>query len=414
MDDILIGSSCSGLGKTKKECEVDELRQVRGDYHPDFWPQINFCLSKGTPIYLNFDSWAEKHEDRGWKSEDELRNFVKKIIIEYERRVIDKSLNIYRVRNNTLLILDNEYEEVPGASIGGYIKWLKIFRDQIGGRYEIGAGNFSSHRIYMPWYRELCKHKDLFDVLCIHLQAGFENIKNMEKNYKVYRDMIRDFGIRRVTCTEGVYPEWDLSRDFYLVEKQIEIAKKLDCEGYCAVFIDATHPMVLKKWLNIIFSRYPEAWKKFVKLIQENKPMEEEDMFKLEEFYYWRKLHYRRDPDCRGVELIQEAMNRHMDQKLDGEDFTIGQAFENYNKKYCEPESPNYEGARSKLIWDGTAWFLKVDGVFGEKTAAVVEEYQRFKGIDVDGIVGPMTFDNIMDDNSNVFMKMLLEWMRVS
>lgn len=43
---------------------------------------------------------------------------------------------------------------------------------------------------------------------------------------------------------------------------------------------------------------------------------------------------------------------------------------------------------------------LKVDGKFGPATAAAVEAYQRYVGLKVDGIVGPQTWEALVENHS--------------
>ena len=38
---------------------------------------------------------------------------------------------------------------------------------------------------------------------------------------------------------------------------------------------------------------------------------------------------------------------------------------------------------------------VSVDGIFGKDTARAVREYQRWAGLDVDGIVGPKTWNSL-------------------
>jgi hypothetical protein len=343
-DKILGGGSCEGLGGTVEETTVDEIRKVRDDSHKNFWPTIDFCLDKGSQIYLTFDSYTKSH--RGWDSEENLRQEIESTIIEYERRIADKNLGLYRTRNRTLLTLDNEFEEVPGASIEKYLNWLRIFKSQIAGRYKIGAGNFSSNSRYMAWYRILCQHKDLFDVLCIHLQSDFEAKSKMDKNKKLYQEIIKDFEIKRVTCTEGVATNWDLSKDYPLVEYQFNFAKQLNCEGYCAVFIK-DDPAIPAKWKKFVFSRYPDAFKKFIKLIQDNKPEEKEDDMELKDVYKNGMK------DEIGLKFVQMILNADLKPKP----------------------------------------LLKIDGWWGDKTNPIVIAYQqKYKLAIYEGALGPNTF----------------------
>lgn len=45
---------------------------------------------------------------------------------------------------------------------------------------------------------------------------------------------------------------------------------------------------------------------------------------------------------------------------------------------------------------------LTVDGIFGSKTAATVKQYQTIKGLKVDGIIGPATWNAIVLDYNSI------------
>src|SRR4030043_2404534 len=109
-DKMLGGGAYVGIAKTVPETTLNELRQVRDNSYEEFWPSVDLCLDNNISMYINADSYTEKQ--RGWKSEKELRDFTESIILEFERRVLDRNLSIYRIRNKTTLILDNEFEEV--------------------------------------------------------------------------------------------------------------------------------------------------------------------------------------------------------------------------------------------------------------------------------------------------------------
>jgi len=205
-----------------------------------------------------------------------------------------------------------------------------------------------------------------------------------------------------------------------LQRAHIHHAKRIGCKNIVRVFdifrseyfpFPTSHWRKLCIWYN--GTNQAEAfWNEYLQTIKDNKPEMEESSMKLEKFYYWLKKNFSRDPKYYGVKFIQDAMNTYLDQTLDGEQFTIGQAFDNYNKYRVDPESPGHDENATELIWDGTEWYLAVDGGFGQKTRAVVEEFQRFKEIILDGIVGPQTFDSLMKENFKKFANMQTDWMR--
>jgi len=361
-DKILGGGSCEGLDTTFEGTTVDEIRKTRDDSHPNFWPAIDICLDKGTQIYLNFDSFTKDH--RGWDSESDLRQEVEATIMEYERRIFDRNLGLRKTRNRTLLILDNEFEEVPGASIEKYLYWLGIFKGQINGRYEIGAGNFSSNLRYMPWYRELAKYYNkLYQVFCIHLQSDFETKSKMDKNKKEYQKIINDYNIENITCTEGVPTSWNLPGDFPLVKYQLNIAKELGCMGYCAVFIKGSKSTIPSKWHDFVFSMHPPALELFLKLIKENKP-EEEEYMELDEIY-------KEGSKGIGVRLIQKVLNKDM--------------------------SPDP--------------LLKEDGWWGPKTNVVVLDYQDKYGLSkYGGAIGPNTMQAMIKQYPDIWDNIQYLW----
>jgi len=131
---------------------------------------------------------------------------------------------------------------------------------------------------------------------------------------------------------------------------------------------------------------------------------EEDDAMKLEKFYYWKKVTYDRDPNHYGDKFIQLAMNA----EIESGSFDLEQAYEEYNVRY------GGEQGHSILIPREGETLLAVDGAFGERTSAVVECFQNYKQIGIDGIVGPITFDNLMDEHYKLFTKVQLEWSRLS
>jgi len=339
-------------------------------------------------------------------------------------------------KNNCMMTLINEptkYFRVENGynGVNDLIRFTNIMHDQIDGRFDLGSGNmeFYDAMVLGDWIRFLCMNGN-FEYLLIHIQNSCDTEEHT-REYTDYAKGLADMYGKKLSCSEAMHTGWNMAGgDYSKLLMQLQHAERIGCQDFCVICLDLDTEAAKQEldltgnWQNMCFKingvdRSNGNYDDLKRIADEkapvpNIPKRKDTSMLLEEFYYWRKVTFKRDPDKYGVKFIQLAMNNYMDQTLDGEDFTLGQAFENYNKKYTDPNSSDYDQTRSVLTWNGTDWFIRVDGDFGQKTCAVVEEFQRFKNIDDDGIVGPITFDNLMDENFKTFTKVQLDWARNS
>jgi len=101
------------------------------------------------------------------------------------------------------------------------------------------------------------------------------------------------------------------------------------------------------------------TWLRNFNLKYANETLPEDEMIKLEKYYYRLKVTYNRDPQHVGVKMIQDCLG------------------------------------------------LKTDGVFGLKTENSVRAYQLSKGLPEDGIVGPETFKALIADYPRIYDEMI-------
>ena len=343
---INIGGSCVGWGSTTPDTTVNEIRFTRDGRHtPIEWNTVDMSLKNNIKMIINIDSYRDPLP-RGWDSEKNLRDFTESVLNELERRAGLYKVSISQLRSKTLFILDNEADEVyPDPA--SYVRLLKIFKWQIAGRYKIGAGNFTFNKYYIEY---LCQNgKDLFDVLCIHLQDGFETEGEIENNGNWFKNLITKYGIKRITCTEAVSTKFQIDRDYDLIISQLDKAIKIGCEDFCVIFIKSERSEINNK---LVFTKSTK-WDHFKNIIKYYKPKEiivEDDDMKLEQFYY----------QDRPADLI----------KIDIKGFGI---------RFLR-----------------ACFRLSDSNVFDAALTSEVRLYQTNKGLLVDGKVGPETFGDMI------------------
>jgi peptidoglycan hydrolase-like protein with peptidoglycan-binding domain len=413
-------SCCIDRRMITKQSRAVESRSFF-DWHTDWREIAEQCIREKrfsiTTVCLNY------HENPQWyPSEQRWKDRIEETVV----YLLSKGANKYNARID---IINEPTKHIRTNDVPDPDRYLQLehwAHDQIKGRLIMGAG--CDELIYSSWQDRVAS-KMKGEVYVIHIQASCDTKEkttyfvNTAKNRAIKYNKLID-------CNEGNYADVSTSNGFELMKFQAEESERIGCPNYLNVFNDLWREAFKSgttQWDKLCFKidgnfrnktteKYYKEWTGLMdsKAPVPNIPIPEEEAMKLEQFYYWRKVAYNRDPDKYGVKFIQEAMNNHMTQKLDAEDFFLQDAFEAYNEKYTYTHSPEYDPDRTAITLEEGEQFLKVDGDYGEKTAAVVEEYQRFKNIDDDGIVGPITFDNIMDENYKTFTKVQLDWARNS
>ena len=334
---IYIGGSCVGFGSTTPDTTVNEIRFVRDDRHdPIAWNTVDMSIANNIKMLLTVDSYLTS--GRGWGSDEVLANFTQECIDKYKSKTNRKSL----------WILDNEADEIYPLSV--YIHYLDVFQRVVRRNgFEVGAGNFQFRKDY---YYGLVFRKDLYDVMGIHLQNGFETASKIETNGNWYKHL-KDTYELRMTCTEAVPTGWNLNDHYPLVIKQLQKSIDIGLEDFCVIFIKGGKPEQLDKYRQLTFTEHPVIWSNFKRVITDNTPIPiiiEDDDMKLDVLKVGSKGNQ--------VKWLQKILD-------------IEYGFEN-------------EGE-----WDG---------IFGSMTEAQVKEYQTNMELAVDGIVGKNTMTKLINE----------------
>ena len=214
-------------------------------------------------------------------------------------------INKYKSKTSrkSIWFLDNEADEI--YSIESYLHYLDIFQTIVRRNgFEVGAGNFQFRKDYIMG---LVFHKDLYDIMGIHMQNGFEDAGKIETNGNWYKQLKNTYKLR-MTCTEAIPTGWNLNEHYPLVIKQLLKAIDIGCEDLCVIFIHGGKPEMLEKYRQLTFTLHPAIWTDFKRIIKDNKPTikKEEDMI-LDNLYYKDRPEekYVRDPEKRGIKFLR-------------------------------------------------------------------------------------------------------------
>jgi len=358
---INIGASCVGWGDTTTDTTVNEIRFVQSIRHdPICWNIVEMSLANKIKMIINVDSYGDG-TNRGWHSEANLRVFTEAIINQLMHRAYMHGISYSQLKRFCRLTLDNEANEIYSPYSYGY--YLDIFHSQINGRFDIGAGNFGNNRKDYDEY--ICRvHQTSFNILVIHMQAGWETKSKIRDNAKWYRELATKYG-KRLSCTEANPTTNDIwtADGFDLLHYQLKKAIEIGCEDFCMVFIKMDRDQPKYKKLSFIYrGQVNPYWETFKQIIKDNKPIEikpiiiNEDDMKLEKFYYKNKVTYNRDTKKAGVKFIQTVVN------------------------------------------------VDPDGKWGAITDTAVRNYQENFDLDIDGIVGPLTFREMMKTDPEAYI----------
>ncbi|MBM3212387.1 peptidoglycan-binding protein [Candidatus Poribacteria bacterium] len=187
--------------------------------------------------------------------------------------------------------------------------------------------------------------------------------------------IIADAYKKRIVANEA--GSWYVSQmnkeGWYVVRDIVLECKKYDYEACCIVSIDTNsldHPLGFRRWNRNYTNLVAQSpyWGDFISLVnKEGKKYKhgigDDDML-LEKYYYKNKVTYTRDPKKYGVKFIQ----------------------------LCFGLSPT--------------------GVFDTALDNAVKTYQYINCPPADGIVGPITFDNLRDKNSEKYINVHSLWAR--
>ncbi|GAH25965.1 unnamed protein product, partial [marine sediment metagenome] len=234
---IFIGGSCVGYGNTTPETTVNEIRFViKTDIHSAHnWEWVDKSLASRTKMIINVESHT-RGWDKGWESEANLRSFTESILTTLIAKAYNKyGITLGKLKRFCRTTFDNEANEIYSPYEYGY--YLDIFYSQVGGRFDIGAGNFGNNR--KDYYEYICRvHKTSFSVLDIHMQNGWETKSKIIDNAKWYRELATKY-VKRLSCTEANDTEnniWTAS-GFDILHYQLVKAIEIGCEDFCTIFI---------------------------------------------------------------------------------------------------------------------------------------------------------------------------------
>jgi len=270
---IFIGGSCIGYGNTTPDTTVNEIRFViKTDIHSAHnWEWVDKSLASRTKMIINIESHT-RGWSKGWESEANLRRFTEEILT----TLIAKAYNNYGITLGKLkkfcrLTFDNEANEIYSPYEYGY--YLDIFYSQVGGRFDIGAGNFGNNR--KDYFEYICRvHKTSFNIIDIHNQNGWETKSKIAENAKWYRELATKYG-KRISCTEANDTRNNIwtADGFGILHYQLVKAIEIGCEDFCTIFIKQPDD---GKYANQSFIRNNGSkspyWNSFKKMITDNKP----------------------------------------------------------------------------------------------------------------------------------------------
>ena len=151
--------------------------------------------------------------------------------------------------------------------------------------------------------------------------------------------------------------------------KQLIKAEEIECEDFCVAVINQTFGYQnapdddSNPWLAFLADGVPrnkDNWNDFIRIINEKKPLEDEDM-KLDKLYM-------KGSKGIGVKFIQKVVNKYMGSNL------------------------------------------MIDGIWGNLTEAGVRAFQEAKGLLVDGKVGIETFPAMIEEYPNIWNQIQYAW----
>lgn len=359
-----IGDSCGGWSSTTPDTTVNEIRFVQSTRHdPICWNIVEMSLTHRIKMIINVDSYGDG-TNRGWHSEANLRVFTEAILNQLIHRAYMHGISYSQLKRFCRFTLDNEANEIYSPYSYGY--YLDIFHSQIAGRFDIGAGNFGNNR--KDYYEYICRvHQTSFNVLDIHMQAGWETKSKIRDNAKWYRELATKYG-KRLSCTEANPTTNDIwtAGGFDILHYQLKKAIEIGCEDFCLVFIKMDRDQPKYKKLSFIYrGQVNPYWNSFKQIIKDNKPIEIKPIIISEEDMILKVL--QKGSKSNQVKWLQDILLN---------DYHV----------------PNPGG---------------IDGIFGNQTDKQVRDYQEKKELVIDGKVGVNTTMKLVNESSDP-----KKWMR--
>ena len=277
-------------------------------------------------------------------------------IIEYVRRckLIDLILYEYGFKKAYVSIM-NEPGKFYHNSTSQYCQFVNASNDVVK-YFPIVAGNDEWNMLDWDFLLDHAK----FNYLGVHPLSSL----GYPANWNILSSWASKAAAKGKRCIATEAGSWFKSyssSEGWAVIKNLTLkCKYLNYEAVCIVCVDINedHPILGFRRFDKNYNRLEHTshyWDEFIKLVNREgkKYKEEEEDMKLEEYYYQGKVKFPNDPDKNGVKFLQMCFG------------------------------------------------IKVDGDMGNQFDGAVKAYQTEQGIDIDGIVGPQTFNEIFKSGDN-------------
>lgn len=261
---IPIGGTCVGFFGSDPVTETDEIRKLTTARHePIYTDVLNKNLSLKKRLIVNVDSYNDG--DRGWKSDDILRNLTELAINEVNAVARRYGVN---ARDYVTFTFDNEADEIYDRRT--YCHYANIFIDQIGNRFDVGLGNFNG--LQLDYYDYVCSQMSGFKYLDIHLQRDFETAARVDVNLPKLKTLADRYN-KKLRVTEAFPVTADLWTDsgYNLLHYQLVKAKEYGAGAFCC-FIRFDRDGSYGKLAFLRGSRVHPRWEDFKKIIRDNAP----------------------------------------------------------------------------------------------------------------------------------------------
>jgi hypothetical protein len=239
---------------------VVEARYMTGR-DQNFWNVVDICLAHD--LYLIANIIIGNTADGQLLSESEWRTRVEEITSELLRRGATRETARMTIDNEPMKYLTREE----------YINYVNIAYDQIGRRFDVGAGNeeydlaMRSDNMY-----EYLAENAVFDVLDIHIQSSMTTPESIHEKGNWFRDLAHRYN-KRLSVTEANWFDVSTPEGYNMLIMQLEKAMEIGAEDFSVVFVSLQDRSAYE-WLSFIYNgqiRNEENWHDFRQRMIESK-----------------------------------------------------------------------------------------------------------------------------------------------
>ncbi len=239
---------------------VVEARYMVGR-EQNFGKVVDICLDHD--LYLIANIIIGKAADGQLISENEWRTRVEEMTSELLRRGATRETARMTIDNEPMKYLTREE----------YINYVNIAYDQIGLRFDVGAGNeeydlaMRSDNMY-----EYLAENAIFDVLDIHIQSSMTTPESIHEKGNWFRDLA-DRHNKRLSVTEANWFDVSTPEGYNMLIMQLEKAIEIGAEDFSIVFVSLQDRSAYE-WLSFIYDgqiRNEENWHDFRQRMLESK-----------------------------------------------------------------------------------------------------------------------------------------------